>query len=292
MSHLLIKETVESKNPEESLFIKGFSEAVKEVRSIHTSRNLFIFEYNKWCQKIQSNITFLNGGPQFFLTQVSPSALQRFLVTAFVAICFFESVRSKNADCFLTGVLFCSLLAVMSLITALIGVFTTMPNKSIKSILNWISIMNLVSKEISHRLNKTGRVFQIIDAPGGSENPSNNAFEGNHLQTPAIVNETLKETDFQEFPLEGFDKWCEEQMNKREEKISNNKSNIFVFGSESAEYFSESKSSESGIINEDASKRLAKMHKAKCHRLRFKTTCGLSVNNTTFKKARKSFHLN
>ncbi|KAF8768144.1 hypothetical protein HNY73_020994 [Argiope bruennichi] len=165
MARLLIKAKIESKNKEEVRLRNTFSEVVKVVGSNATSRSCFIAEYNNWCQKIQSNITFLNGSHQFFSNQVSPSAVQRFLVTAYVAICFLESIRSKNKDCLLTGIFFCSLLAVMSLSTTIIGLLSATPNKSIKSIFNFVSIINLVSKDISHRLNRTRREFKINATP-------------------------------------------------------------------------------------------------------------------------------
>ncbi|XP_055935489.1 putative uncharacterized protein DDB_G0282133 [Argiope bruennichi] len=165
MARLLIKAKIESKNKEEVRLRNTFSEVVKVVGSNATFRSCFIAEYNNWCQKIQSNITFLNGSHQFFSNQVSPSAVQRFLVTAYVAICFLESIRSKNKDCLLTGIFFCSLLAVMSLSTTIIGLLSATPNKSIKSIFNFVSIINLVSKDISHRLNRTRREFKINATP-------------------------------------------------------------------------------------------------------------------------------
>ncbi|GBO26728.1 hypothetical protein AVEN_117849-1, partial [Araneus ventricosus] len=177
MARLLIKAKVERKDPAESRLVNAFSEAVKTIRSNAISRNSFIAEYNAWCQKIQSNIAFLNESHQIFLERTSPSTLQRFFVTTFAAVCFLESLRNKSADCCFTGVFFCFLLTLMSFITAIIGLLSTTPDKSVKSILNWISTMNVLSKETSHRLNRTLRVFQIIP---GSDMLYTNLRETNH----------------------------------------------------------------------------------------------------------------
>ncbi|CAL1278420.1 unnamed protein product [Larinioides sclopetarius] len=165
MARLLIKEKVERKDPEESRVINALSEAVKTVRSNAISLSCFIAEFNGWRKKIEPNIAFLRESYESFLERTSPSALQRLFVTTFAATCFLESIRTKNPDCCFIGIFFCALLALMSFMTAIIGLLSTAPNKSVKSILNWISTMNVLSKEVSHRLDRARRVFQLTVGP-------------------------------------------------------------------------------------------------------------------------------
>ncbi|GIY39852.1 uncharacterized protein CDAR_526581 [Caerostris darwini] len=164
MPRLLIKAKFEKKHPEESRLIEDFASALKTIKRNTISKHVFVSLYNNWCRKIQLGISSLIETSEHFHSKIAPTKLEQFFVSVLIGLSFLECIRCQNPGYCLTGIGLCLLLALLSLSTVIHLSFTK-PNNALISILNEISTLTFISKDLCYKLHHTRKLFKVIAGP-------------------------------------------------------------------------------------------------------------------------------
>ncbi|GIY59160.1 hypothetical protein CEXT_215671 [Caerostris extrusa] len=164
MPRLLIKAKFEKKHPEECRLIEDFASALKTIKRNTISKHVFVSLYNNWCRKIQIGISSLIETSEHFHSKIAPNKLEQFFVSVLIGLSFLECIRCRNPAYCIMGIGLCLLLALLSLSTVIHLSFTK-PNKSLLSILNEISTLTFISKDLCYKLHHTRKLFKVIAGP-------------------------------------------------------------------------------------------------------------------------------